>query len=278
MRIDKELLESIRQRLKEILFNTNTPTGRLFELSLMAAIGMSVFLVMLESVREAREFLGMSLWTLELIFTVIFTVEYVARLWVSENPRKYAFSFFGIVDLIAILPTYITILFAGSHSLMVIRALRLVRVFRILKLIRYLRELRSLGSALMASRRKILVFLFSLLGLVTVFGTLMFMVESPEAGFTSIPRSIYWAIVTLTTVGYGDIAPQTVVGQFLASLIMILGYSIIAVPTGIVGAELARHQEQIPQKLHECRSCGRTGHHPEANYCNYCGTAFKQEE
>lgn len=199
---------------------------------------------------------------------MLFTAEYGLRLWCVGKPMRYARSFFGIVDLLSILPTYLAVFFGGAHSLMVLRSLRLMRIFRVLKLVRYVSEARTLGRALMASRRKILVFLLSVLATTVVFGTLMYMVETPEAGFTSIPRSIYWAIVTLTTVGYGDIAPQSVLGQTIASVIMILGYAIIAVPTGIVSVEMARVGDDPGM---ECMSCHATGHLPDARYCRRCG-------
>jgi voltage-gated potassium channel len=228
----------------------------------------------LESVQEVRQQYGPWLRSAEWAFTGLFTVEYLLRLWVVKKPLRYATSFFGLIDLMSILPTYLAFLFPGAHSLMVIRSLRLLRVFRVLKLVRYLSEAGMLGKALYASRRKILVFLFTVLALVVVFGTLMYLVETPEAGFTSIPRSIYWAIVTLTTVGYGDIAPRSVPGQFLASLIMILGYAIIAVPTGIVTAEMTRTEE--PGR--ECLTCHATGHPPDARYCRRCGTELPVRE
>lgn len=258
----------IRQRLFRIIFGTDTPMGKLFDVVLLWAIVISVVLVMLESVVEIKEQYGTALYYAELVFTTLFTMEYGLRLWVVERPMRYARSFFGIIDLLSILPTYLGLIFGGAHSLMVIRSLRLLRIFRVLKLARYVSEAGSMGRALMASRQKISVFLLGVLAITVVFGTLMYMVETPEAGFTSIPRSIYWAIVTLTTVGYGDIAPQTVLGQSLASFIMILGYGIIAVPTGIVGAEIAKASAAPGM---ECMSCHATGHLADAKYCRRCG-------
>lgn len=258
---------SLRRRVFHIIFGTDTPAGKLFDVILLWAIVVSVLLVMLESVVEIKAQYGHWLYVAELAFTTLFTIEYGLRLWSVKRPMRYATSFFGIVDLLSILPTYIGLLFGGAHTLMVIRSLRLLRIFRVFKLARYMTEAGSLGKALMDSRRKILVFLLAVFSLTIVFGTLMYMVETPEAGFTSIPRSIYWAIVTLTTVGYGDIAPQTVLGQAIASLIMILGYGIIAVPTGIVSAEMVKRNDPGM----ECLSCHATGHLADAKYCRKCG-------
>ena len=267
MEHDVHSRNALRDRLYRIIFGTDTPAGRLFDIVLLWAIVISVALVMLESVREIGDAYGPYLRAAETFFTAMFTVEYVLRLWVVEKPIRYARSVFGIIDLLSILPTYLVVFIPGAQSFMVIRALRLLRIFRVLKLARYIGEASVLGKALQASRRKIMVFLLTVLTLVMLFGTLMYLVESPEAGFTSIPRSIYWAIVTLTTVGYGDIAPQSVVGQFLASVIMILGYAIIAVPTGIVGSELAKGEHLTE----ECLSCHATGHLLDARYCRRCG-------
>jgi len=267
MSYDKPAHGVLRKKVFTIIFGTSTPMGKLFDVVLLWAIVISVILVMLESVVEIKIEYGRVLYIAELFFTTLFTVEYALRLWSIERPMRYAKSFFGLVDLLSILPTYLGLIFGGAHSLMVIRSLRLLRIFRILKLARYVTEAGVLGRALMASRQKISVFLLGVLSVTVVFGTLMYMVETPEAGFTSIPRSIYWAIVTLTTVGYGDIAPQSVLGQTLASFIMILGYGIIAVPTGIVGAELAKDMDPGM----ECMTCHATGHLPDANYCRRCG-------
>jgi len=223
-----------------------------------------------ESVSSVRASYGEVLHVVELVFTGIFTIEYMLRLFAVKRPWKYVFSFYGIVDLLSILPTFVELLLPGAASLRVIRMLRLLRVFRVLKLVGFLREAQILKDALWASRRKIAVFLSAVLVLVTLLGTIVYIVEDAEAGFTSIPRSIYWAIVTVTTVGYGDIAPQTVPGQMLASLMMILGYAIIAVPTGIVGAELAR-STRVNTNTQSCPSCGKEGHDDDASFCNHCG-------
>ena len=229
-----------RGRLHTIIFEADTPAGKRFDIALLWAILLSVGTVLVESVESVRAVYGDGLRATEFIFTGLFTLEYALRLLAAKRPLKYALSFYGVVDLLSILPTFVEVLLPGAASLRVVRMLRLLRVFRVLKLVGFLREAQILKDALWASRRKIVVFLSAVLVLVTLLGTLVYIVEDAEAGFTSIPTSIYWAIVTLTTVGYGDIAPQTVLGQMLASLMMILGYAIIAVPTGIVGAELAK--------------------------------------
>jgi voltage-gated potassium channel len=265
--MDPKRKEGLRSHFHRVIFGTDTPSGKAFDVALLWAILISVALVMLESVPAIKAKYGWPLYVAELGFTALFSVEYALRLWVIKKPLRYVFSFFGIVDLLSILPTYLSLVLGGAHSLMVIRVLRLLRVFRVFKLVRYIQEAGMLGRALAASRRKILVFLMAVMSITIIFGTVMYLVESPEAGFTSIPTSIYWAIVTLTTVGYGDIAPQTWFGQFLAAAIMILGYAMIAVPTGIVGVEISRAQDLGP----ECTTCHATGHLPDARYCRRCG-------
>ena len=261
---------SWRERLHTVIFEADTPAGKRFDVALLWAIVLSVAVVLVESVGSVRAALGWELRLLELVFTGLFTVEYILRLVSVKRPLKYAFSFYGLVDLLSILPTFVEILLPGAASLRVVRMLRLLRVFRVLKLVGFLREAQILKDALWASRRKIVVFLSAVLVLVTLLGTVVYIIEDAEAGFTSIPMSIYWAIVTVTTVGYGDIAPQTVLGQMLASLMMILGYAIIAVPTGIVGAELAR-TDPIDTNTQACPGCGTEGHDDDADYCKYCG-------
>ena len=226
-------------RLHEIIFEADTPAGKLFDVVLMWSIILSVVAVMLDSVTAVRVQYGWLLYAIEWFFTILFTVEYALRLISVGRPLKYATSFFGIVDLLAIIPTYLSLIIPGSQYLLVVRILRVLRVFRVLKLAHYLGEANLLMQALSASYRKISVFLFTVLTLVIIFGSLMYLIEGQENGFTSIPRGVYWAIVTLTTVGYGDISPQTALGQTLAALIMILGYGIIAVPTGIVTVEMS---------------------------------------
>ncbi|GAA4838309.1 ion transporter [Algivirga pacifica] len=261
--------QTLQERLHEIIFEADTFWGKFFDVALLLLILMSIAVVMLESITDVALHYGVWLKTLEWVFTILFTIEYFARIYAVKRPIHYIYSFFGIVDLLAILPTYIGLLTTGGHALTVIRALRLVRVFRIFKLGRYLGEGRVLIVALIASRFKITVFLLTVLSLSIILGTLMYLIEGSESGFTSIPRSIYWSIVTLTTVGYGDIAPQTSFGQFVASLIMILGYGIIAVPTGIVSVELANAHANVTTKA--CPNCSREGHDQDAKFCKYCG-------
>lgn len=259
-----------QSRLQEIIFEADTRAGKIFDIWLIITITLSVITVMLDSVKQINLVHGQLLTKLEWVFTIIFTVEYILRLISVGRPLRYATSFFGIIDLLAILPTYFSVLFPGSQYFLVIRIIRLLRIFRILKLVQYLRESRLLVKALRASGRKVTVFLFTVLILVVIFGSLMYVIEGEENGFTSIPMSIYWAIVTLTTVGYGDISPQTGLGQALASIIMILGYSIIAIPTGIVTVELAQtYKASVNTQV--CPQCSAEGHDDDAVYCNHCG-------
>jgi voltage-gated potassium channel len=260
-----------RLKVHEVIFEADTPAGKWFDVALILAILTSVLLVMLDSVSSIQAIYGDILLAGEWFFTILFTIEYLLRLVSVGRPGAYATSFFGIVDLMAILPTYLSIFFPGAQYLLVIRILRVLRVFRILKLVQYLGEARMLIQALRASLRKIVVFLITVLTLVTIFGAFIYLVEDPQNGFTSIPKSIYWAIVTLTTVGYGDISPQTVLGQLLSSLIMIIGYGIIAVPTGIVTVELAQaFKRQISTQA--CPDCSAEGHDKDAKFCKYCGS------
>lgn len=261
-------LKHIRLILHEVIFGTDTSWGKRFDVVLLWAIVISLVAIMLESVPDIRQKHGDILFILEWIFTGIFTLEYLMRVWVTHKPKAYVFSFFGVIDFLAVAPTYISLFVAGSHILSVIRAIRLLRVFRILKLARYIKGAQLIGAGLNASKEKILVFLTAVVTLVVILGTLMYMIEGGENGFDSIPRSIYWAVVTLTTVGYGDIAPGTVLGQFVASLIMILGYSIIAVPTGIVSAEMNRASKDDSRA---CLRCGETSHYDTARFCHKCG-------
>jgi voltage-gated potassium channel len=264
-----------RARLHEIIFEADTRAGRLFDLALIWLILLSVATVILESVRHVRQQYGPLLYALEWLFTLLFTVEYVLRLLSVRHPLRYATSFFGVVDLLAIIPTYLSIILPGSQYLLVIRILRLLRVFRLLKLSEYVTEADILRRALHASSRKISVFLSAVLLLVVIIGALMYVVEGEEHGFTSIPVSVYWAIVTLTTVGYGDISPRTPLGQILASVVMIIGYGIIAVPTGIVSVELAHAvRDQQKGSRQSCPECSAEGHDPDALYCKYCGATL----
>jgi voltage-gated potassium channel len=263
---------SLRERIGTIIFETDTPAGKRFDVVLLWIILVSVLLVMLESVPEIRAQYGPLLRSLEWGFTLLFTLEYVLRIYSARRRWRYVRSFYGVVDLVAVLPTYLSLLYAGPQYLLVIRSLRLLRVFRILKLVRFLGEAEVLGRALRASLPKIIVFLVAVLSLVLIVGSLLYIVEGPAYGFTSIPLSVYWAIVTLTTVGYGDIVPQTPLGKFLANLAMIMGYGIIAVPTGIVTVELSQSARQGNRS---CPSCGRAGHEPDAAFCQHCGARLE---
>jgi len=258
----------LRQRLHEIIFEADTPAGKLFDIVLILSIVASVVVVMLDSVAALDAQYGQLFLVLEWFFTIIFTAEYLLRLSCIGRPSKYAKSFYGIVDLLSILPSYVSLFLPGGKFLLVIRILRLLRVFRVLKLVQYVGASDNLQRALWASRRKIAVFLLSVFLLMIIFGSVMYIVEGPENGFTSIPRSIYWAIVTMTTVGYGDISPQTSLGQTLASLVMILGYGIIAIPTGIVTSELTFRHHVSTQV---CPECSGEGHEIDAEYCKFCG-------
>ncbi|MDH5399088.1 MAG: ion transporter [Cyclobacteriaceae bacterium] len=261
-----------RKDLYVIIFEADTYWGKFFDVGLLITILLSVAVVLLESVESISNLYKDLLLIIEWFFTLIFTLEYLARIMISPRPKKYFFSFFGIVDLLSILPTYLGLVFTGAHALLVIRSIRLLRVFRIFKLVRFLGEASQLAQALKASRAKITVFLGSVFILVVILGSIMYLIEGRENGFTSIPRSIYWAIVTLTTVGYGDIAPQTVIGQTLASLIMILGYGIIAVPTGIVTAEISQQNKTKQVTSYTCNVCNTAGHDKDARYCKMCGS------
>lgn len=263
-----------RDHLHEIIFEADTPGGKAFDVALLAAIVLSVLAVLLDSVAPIRARWGAELRIAEWIFTLLFTAEYGLRLVSVRRPASYALSFFGVIDLLAIVPTYLSVVFVGSQSLLVIRAVRLLRVFRVLKLAHFLVEARQLQAALRASSRKIIVFLGAVVTLVLIVGSLMYLIEGERGGFTSIPRSIYWAIVTMTTVGYGDVAPQTVLGQILASVVMIMGYGIIAVPTGIVSVELAHAARPGAVSTQACPGCGAQGHDPDARHCKYCGEAL----
>ena len=262
-----------RERLYLTLFGTSTRAGRLFDATLLIVVLASLLVVMLESVPDISQRFGPLLFGLEWLFTLAFLIEYTLRIYSHPEPRKYIFSFFGIVDLLSILPAFLALILTGSHYTMVIRVLRLLRVFRILKLTRYLSQANFLLVALRGSRQKIVVFLLTVSTMVVIYGTLMYVIEGPQNGFTSIPTGIYWAIVTMTTVGYGDLVPLTVLGKTLASLIMVTGYSIIAVPTGIFTAELASalRQEQLQ---HDCPNCRKELHEPNAAFCSRCGSTL----
>ncbi len=270
-----------KNRLHEIIYEADTPSGKFFDIVLFILIIISVILVMLESVGEIDQQYHRTLLVLEWIITIFFTLEYIARLVSIKKPWKYVFSFYGIIDFLSTIPLYLSYILAGSQVLLAVRAFRLLRIFRILKLVKFIGEASQLKTALKASRTKIVVFIYVVLILSVILGTLMYIVEGNEAGFTSIPRSIYWTIVTLTTVGYGDITPVTSFGQFLAAVIMILGYGIIAVPTGIVTAEFSRNNKEndkdgdkkkmVHVNTQACPSCGIEGHRDDAKHCYNCG-------
>lgn len=259
-----------RLRLHEIIFEADTPAGRAFDIALIVSILLSVLAVILDSIAAIRGAYGGELIAAEWFFTILFSIEYALRLLCVGRPVTYATSFFGVIDLLSILPTYLSILLPGSRYLLIIRVLRVLRIFRILKLIPYISEADVLRRSLLASRRKILIFLYTVLTLVVIIGSTMYVIEGAEHGFTSIPVGIYWAIVTMTTVGYGDISPGTPLGQFLASFVMILGYGIIAVPTGIVTSEMTRMKTGVTTQV--CRECAGEGHDPDALFCKFCGT------
>lgn len=266
-----------RRRLHEIIFEADTPMGKLFDVFLIGCIIISVIAVMLDSIGTVKAEYGGVLYGIEWIFTILFTVEYLLRLSCVGRPLKYAGSFYGIVDLLAIVPTPISLILPGTQYFLVIRLLRILRIFRILKLVTYLGEAEQLMKALRASSKKISVFLLAVLTLVVIFGSIMYVIEGPEHGFTSIPRSIYWAIVTLTTVGYGTIYPQTPLGQAIASLVMVSGYGIIAVPTGIVTIEMAQaFSEEVSTQA--CLVCSAEGHDVDARNCKYCGSILDASE
>lgn len=261
-----------RLRLYEIIFEADTPEGRSFDIALLVAIVLSVIAVSLDSVADIRMRYGGWLNAVEWFFTILFTIEYVLRLWTVQRPMAFVFSPFGIIDLLAIMPNYLSLIFPGMEFLVVIRVLRILRIFRIFKLAHFLREGNRLTRALYASRVKIMVFLLFILLVTTVFGTLIYVIEYQHNDqFSNIPSSIYWAIVTLTTVGYGDISPVTDLGRMLAALVMMLGYSILAVPTGIVTAEIIRQKDLPPVSTQVCPHCAREGHDFDAVYCKYCG-------
>ncbi|MBS7458535.1 ion transporter [Coralloluteibacterium stylophorae] len=264
---------AVRRRLYRIIFQHDTRSGLAFDLCLIVAIVASVLIAMIDSVAPLHARHGHVFYALEWGFTIAFTAEYAIRLWIVRSPLRYARSFYGVIDLLAIIPTYASLLLAGSQYLLVVRILRILRVFRLLRLVRFLHEARQLTTALRGSARKIMVFVFAMLAIVTVFGALMYLVEGPEHGFHNIPLSMYWAIVTVATVGYGDIAPGTTLGRLLSSMLILIGYGMIAVPTGIYTAELA---SSLRARSHEdarrCRQCALAGHEADAHFCRNCGT------
>ncbi len=260
-----------RNRLHGVIYESNTTAGKVFDVSLLVLILASILVVIFDSIESYRLQYGTLFTNLEWAFTILFTIEYILRLISIERPWKYVFSFLGIIDLLAIIPGYLSIFFAGAQSLLVFRALRLMRIFRIFKLTHFLSEMRFLGVALKGSIRKISIFMLIVLMLVIILGSVMYLVEEGKNGFTSIPESIYWAIVTITTVGYGDITPNTTMGKFVASFIMMIGYGIIAVPTGIITTEMALAVRNKEQHHEVCPRCGKEGHDADAKFCKLCG-------
>ena len=260
-----------RHRLHEVIFEADTSGGKAFDLTLIVCIALSIVVVMLDSIQALHEQYGSLLYVAEWVFTLLFTIEYALRLLCVGRPLRYAFSFYGIVDFLSIIPTYLSIFIPGTQYLLVIRSLRVLRIFRIFKLAQYVGEARQLTRALHSSRRKIMIFYFTVIHIVVIVGAMMYLIEGRENGFTSIPRSIYWAIVTITTVGYGDIAPQTNVGQAVAAFLMITGYAILAVPTGIVTAEWAMQNNQRIISTQSCPQCSSEGHDVDAKFCKHCG-------
>jgi voltage-gated potassium channel len=263
--------QSWRERLHEVIYESNTTAGKVFDIVLLALIIISIVVVMLDSVAHLHVRYGRLFFILEWSFTGIFTLEYILRLMCIEKPSKYIFSPLGIIDLLAVIPSYMSFVYVGSQSLLVLRALRLLRVFRIFRLAHFLSEMRFLHVALVNSARKVSIFLLFVISAVVILGSIIYLAEGPEHGFTSIPQSVYWAIVTITTVGYGDIAPATPLGKLIASFIMLLGYGIIAVPTGIVSTEMAMAAKEQRHSHQACPSCGREGHEHDAKHCKYCG-------
>ena len=261
---------NFKSKLFVVIFGTDTRTGRLFDIVLMVTIILSIIVVMLDSVASIHDSQGRILLIAEWVFTVLFTIEYILRIYTARNRARYIFSFYGVIDLLAILPTYLSLFLAGGQYLIIIRILRLLRVFGILKMYRFIGASSHLIEALKASRHKVAVFLSAVMAIVVVMGAAMYLIEGPENGFKSIPESIYWAIITLTTVGYGDITPATPLGKTLASLVMILGYSIIAVPTGIITSEMAKKTRAGNQPA-PCSKCGFDEHDRDAAYCKVCG-------
>lgn len=263
--------QSWRDKLYIIIFESHTPGGKAFDVFLLIFILASILVIMLESVAPVFQRYRMVLLTLEWFFTILFTIEYIFRLYSARSRKGYIFSFYGVVDLLSILPTYIAYFLIGSQYLLVIRGLRLLRIFRVLKMARFLGEAETLKNALLNSVAKITVFIGSVLTVIIIVASIMYLIEGPEGGFHSIPLSIYWAIVTITTVGYGDIVPATDVGKALATLLMLLGYGIIAVPTGIVSAELSRAEKEKDPSVVACPRCNPEDHSPDSTFCRFCG-------
>ena len=269
--------KTIKEKIFDIIYLSDTPAGKWFDLVLIFTILISVLVVMLDSVADLNLKYGHWFYIMEWTFTIVFTIEYGLRIYSVKNPVRYIFSFFGIVDLLAIVPAYFVLIFSGAQYMMVIRGLRILRIFRILKLTHYLGEADLLIKSLSGAKHKVLVFLFFMLTVVTIFGSLMFIIEGPEHGFDSIPQGVYWAVVTVTTVGYGDIIPMTPLGKGLASMMVIIGYSIIAIPTGIFTAELSKQiKTNRVKKGPECQVCNHHSLDPKAKFCSECGAELEQ--
>lgn len=271
------LSNSSREKLHAIIFESNTKAGKAFDIGLLITIVSSIFIVMLDSIATLHEQYGRFFLTLEWILTALFTLEYILRLLTLEKPLKYALSFIGLIDILAILPSFLSLFIAGTQSLMVLRSLRLIRIFRIFKLTHFLGEIRFLRYAIRASLNKITIFMLVVFTIVIILGSVMYLLEQGQNGFSSIPDSIYWAIVTITTVGYGDISPVTTLGKLFASIIMFIGYAIIAVPTGIVTSEMTAAMRHKREQHESCPACGREGHDVDANYCKHCGHELTSE-
>jgi len=263
-----------QQKLHQVIYESSTPAGKAFDILLIVLIHLSIGVVMFDSISTWHQRYGREFYVLEWIFTGLFTIEYILRLMSIRKPLHFALSPLGLIDLLAILPSYLSIFFGGAEALMVLRALRLMRIFRIFKLTRFLTEMEFLGVAIRASLQKIVIFMLVVLTLIVILGSVMYLVEGPEHGFTSIPESIYWAVVTVTTVGYGDISPTTPLGKIIASFMMLIGYGIIAVPTGILTTEIAAKARAKTESQEACPSCGREGHESDAKFCKWCGAAL----
>jgi len=273
-------LNKTRQKIHDVIYEADTPAGKAFDISLIILIIISVILVALETVGWINDKYSNIFNIAEWVITILFTIEYILRIISIHHPKKYIFSFYGIIDLLATIPKYVSLIFVGAHieTIMAIRALRILRIFRVLRISRYIGESTFLVRSLLVSRAKIIIFLLFVLIMCILFGTIMYLIEGPEAGFDNIPESIYWCISTISTVGYGDIVPLTGMGKFIASLLMILGYGIIAVPTGIVTSEMTRSEEKlIPNNTQACSNCNETYHQDGAEYCHKCGHKIGDE-
>ncbi|QDE30928.1 MULTISPECIES: ion transporter [Shewanella] len=275
MNLEEKADSPLKQKLRSVIFGTETKEGKYFDIALMICIILSVMLIFIDTIERFHSQYGDYIRIGEWTFTVIFTVEYILRIYCSLNRLHYARSFFGLVDLVSILPSYLGLFFPGANVALAVRILRLFRVFRVLKLLRYLSDGNLLIKAMMQSSRKVFIFFFSVSLIIMVLSVVMYVVEGPNNGFTSIPKSMYWTVVTITTVGYGDITPQTPLGQGIAALTMLIGYSIIAIPTGILTAEISNEMVRT-RDLRKCSNCGKKGHDSDADYCNHCGSELEK--